>query len=323
MKAAVIIPVYNVEKYLGKCIESAMNQSERDIEIILVDDGSTDASPEICDGYSMRDDRIKVIHQENAGLGGARNTGIRAAAADWLFFLDSDDYLDEETIEKALEAGEKHGADMVIFGIRSVDEKGFALASLIDGIEKNRPLSLNEKKDMLISLPAACNKAYKRMLFMESGIAFPAGVWYEDIRTTLKLMLFTEKIVYIPEVLYNYLSREGSITKNINAGRNREIIEAFEDLTGFFKEKGKFEEFHGELEFLTLYHVYIVASVRVIRIDRKHALLDEFADFIKAIFPNYRENKYLHMLTKNEKILFNLLEKKRYRTISLIFKIKG
>ncbi len=323
MKASIIIPVYNVEKYLGKCIESAMNQTEKDIEIILVDDGSSDTSREICDGYSMRDERIKVIHQENKGLGGARNTGIAAATADWLFFLDSDDYLDEDTVEKTLEAAEKYQTDMVVFGMRSVDEKGFALASLVDGVEKNTAFAAEEKKDMIICLPAACNKAYKRELFEKSGVIFPEGVWYEDIRTTLKLMLFAGKVVYIPEVMYNYLSREGSITKNINAGRNKEIIEAFEDLLGYFKAQGKLEMFHDELEFLTLYHVYIVASVRVIRIDRKHGLVGEFADFTRKNFPDYKENKYLQMLTKNEKILFNLLEKKRYRTISLIFKIKG
>lgn len=333
MKAAIIIPVYNVAKYLEKCVNSAINQTERDLEIILVDDGSTDESPSICDALAEQDERIKVIHQANKGLGGARNTGIEAATADWIFFLDSDDYIEPETVETTLKAGES-GAEMVVFAMRNVDEDGRELSVLRDDIETGKVFSLWDRKDILISMPAACNKAYRRELFarngdtsdvvnsIANGVRFPDKVWYEDIRTITKLMLFAKSIVYIPDVMYNYLNRQGSITKNINVDRNVEILDAITDLLTFYKAQSCFEEFHSELEFLTLYHVFIAASVRVIRTDRKHELVARFREFTLENFPKYRENEYIKRLTTNQKIIMWLLQRKLYSVVELIFKIK-
>lgn len=122
-KATVVVPVYNVENYLIKCVDSILAQTEPDFELLLVDDGSTDGSGGLCDKLSERDGRIRVIHQENQGLGGARNTGIQAAVGDWLLLVDSDDWIEPQTLEKALEAGLREEADLVVFGYRSVDER--------------------------------------------------------------------------------------------------------------------------------------------------------------------------------------------------------
>lgn len=322
-KTSIIVPVYNVEAYLEKCIDSVLAQTESDFELILVDDGSTDSGPGICDVYAGKDKRVRVIHQKNIGLGGARNTGIEAAAGDWLLFIDSDDYIEPQTLETALGAAGKHEADMVVFAYQTVDESGKVTRQFQEEIAKNQPLNVNTHKDMLICAPCAWNKLYKRALFTETGIRYPTRVWYEDIRTTLKLLLYAEKVVYIEDVLYNYLIRAGSITKNINAERNVEILEAFEDFIAYYKEQGKFAQFQDELEYLTIFHVYIAASVRVIKIDRRHALIERFATYLKETFPDYRENKYLYRLGRNKKLVFDLLEKKRYRTIALLFKVKS
>lgn len=350
-KVTVVVPVYNVEKYLAKCIDSVLNQTERDFTLILVDDGSTDNGPKICDEYAKKDSRIKVIHQENQGLGGARNTGIESCETDRIIFLDSDDTIEPETLEVTLKSAEKNDADMVIFGFRSVTEDGETKEVFVDNLEKNKAFSVIENKEVLTAHPSACNKLYKTSLFTgekgkvdktiltsapaawnklyktalftETGIRYPSRVWYEDIRTTLKLMLYSNRIVFIENVLYNYLLRDGSITKNVNADRNVEIIEAFEDILAYFKEVGCFDEFHDELEYLTIFHVYITASVRVIRIDRKHELIDKFYDYLESNFPKYRENKYLPLLGRNKTLIYKLLEKKMYRSIDMIFKIKS
>lgn len=326
MKASIIIPVYNVEEYLGKCVESALKQTftntEAEFEVILVDDGSTDGSPQLCDEYAQKDDRVRVIHQENKGLGGARNTGIKASRAEWLLFLDSDDYIEPNSLDITLNAAEKHGADMIVFGMKSVDDNGETLSVLLDEVEQNKALVPSQEKQLLTCIPAACNKLYKRELFDKADALFPERVWYEDIRTTLKLLLFCEKVVYIEDVLYNYLSRDGSITKNINADRNVEIIDAFDDIFAYFKENDRFNEFKNELEFLTILHVFISASVRVIRIDRKHPLVETFRSFTYDNFPNFAENEYISRLSKNQKIIMKLLQKKMYRTVETIFRVK-
>ena len=131
-KATVVVPVYNVENYLIKCVDSILAQTEPDFELLLVDDGSTDGSGGLCDKLAERDGRVRVIHQENQGLGGARNTGIQAAVGDWLLLVDSDDWIEPQTLEKALEAGLREEADLVVFGYRSVDEAGRTLQTFLE-----------------------------------------------------------------------------------------------------------------------------------------------------------------------------------------------
>ena len=124
-KASVIVPVYNVEGYLEKCVQSVLAQTEKDFELLLVDDGSTDHSGELCDTLAQTDSRIRVIHQQNQGLGGARNTGIREAKAPWILLADSDDWIEPEILEKALAAaGKAPDIDLVMFAYRTVDEAG-------------------------------------------------------------------------------------------------------------------------------------------------------------------------------------------------------
>lgn len=323
-EVSVIVPVYNVEAYLEKCVNSIMKQSAADFELILVDDGSTDKSGGICDSLKENDSRIRVIHQENSGLGAARNMGIENAAGEWLLFADSDDYIQENTLEKSLEAGKALNADIVVFGFQSVNEAGEVLSKFVDDVPKGQSFSAEMCPDMLLGAPVAWNRLYRRSVFADTGIRYPGRAWFEDIRTTPKLLTRAKRVVYIEDVLYNYLMRDGSITKNSKADRNIEIIEAFDDTIGYFKDKGLYDTFKNELEYLAVFHLYIAASVRVLRIDPKHPLLLEFRIYMEKEFPNYRDNPYLDKrLDKNKKIVLRLLEKKMYKTAQLIFRMKA
>lgn len=322
-KASVIVPVYNVEAYLEKCVNSILAQTERDFELLLVDDGSTDSSGALCDELGAKDSRVRVIHQENKGLGGARNTGIDQAEGDWLLFVDSDDWIEPKTLERALAAGETYGTELVMFSFRSVDEAGNTVQLFREDLPMETPLTISQHKEIYLTAPCAWNKLYKADLFARTGVRYPPRVWYEDIRTTLKLFPAADKAVFLPDVCYNYLLREGSITKNMNADRNVEILEAFDDILSYFKEQGKLAEYRDELCYLTLFHAYLTASVRVLNIDRGHELLPRFRSYLREHFPDYRENKYLPKLGRNKKLIFSLLEKKQYFLISLIFRIKG
>lgn len=322
-KVSVIVPVYNVENYLEKCVRSILCQTQRDFELLLIDDGSTDGSGALCDTLGETDSRVRVIHQENKGLGGARDTGIDNARGEWLLFVDSDDWIEPDLLMKALNAAERENADMAVFPFRSVDETGKEQKSFSEPIEKERGFSPEGRKDLLLIAPSACNKLFRASLFAETGARFPHKVWYEDIHTTPKLLTAARRVVFLKDVGYNYLQRTGSITKNVNIDRNREILEAFDDLLSWFKDRGKFDAYREELEFLTLYHAYLTASVRVIRLDKNHPLLKEFAEYLEKNFPNYRKNPYLTRLTRNEKLLYKLLEHGCTGLIALIFKIKG
>lgn len=323
-KASVIVPVYNVEAYLEKCVQSILRQTEQDFELLLVDDGSTDSSGQLCEELAKKDSRIRVIHQENQGLGGARNTGIREAKGDWLLLVDSDDWIEPEILEKSLEAGLREEADMVMFPFRSVDEEGRELAVFRENVPLDRALSLKERKDVLLTAPCAWNKLYRTAFFRETGLAYPSRVWYEDIRTTPKLMALARRMVFLGDIGYNYLQRQGSIMNSGKVARNVEIIEAFDDILPWFREHGLFAEYRQELEHLTVAHILLTSSVRVLRMDHKNPLLGKFRAYVEREFPTYRGNPYNKThFTRNQKIALWLVERRWYGAAALAFRVKG
>ena len=322
-KASVIVPVYKVEEYLEKCVQSILAQTERDFELILVDDGSPDRCGALCDSLAQTDSRIRVIHQENQGLGGARNTGIREARGDWLLLVDSDDWIEPKILEKAMEAGLREEADLVMFAFRTVDEQGRELGVFREDMPKERGIGLQEHKEALLTAPCAWNKLYRRSFFQGTGLAYPPRVWYEDLRTTPKLMAKAGRMVFLDEVGYNYLQRQGSIMKSANLERNREILDAFDDLLPWFRKEGLFEAYRRELEYLAVFHVYLTAGVRVALADRKSPLLRELAAYVEEKFPGWRQNPYLPKLGGKRRLLVSLLQKKWYWAVSLLFKLKG
>ena len=322
-KATVVVPVYNVENYLETCVNSILAQTEPDFELLLVDDGSTDGSGKLCDTLKERDGRIQVIHQENQGLGGARNTGIQAAQGDWILLVDSDDWIEPEALEKTLEAGLREEADLVMFAYRSVDEEGNVLRVFTEDVPKERGFSLEEQPQALLASPSAWCRLYRRSLLEETGLRFPPRVWYEDVYVTPKLLAAARRLVFLDYVGYNYLSRTGSITKNQNAGRNREILLAFDNLLPYFRDQGLLERYRWELCYLTVHHVYLAASVRVLQIDRRNPLLGEFRDYLARWFPDWRQCSYLSRMSRAHRLLLTLLDKRLYGLAALLFRLKN
>ena len=210
-KVSVIVPIYKVEKYIKKCIDSLVNQTYKNLEIILVDDGSPDKCGEICDEYAKIDKRIKVLHKKNGGLSDARNKGVEVATGKYVAFVDSDDYVENDYIEYLLELLKRYDADISIILPYKVDER------YIDNRKnKKEKIVVYEKEDALITMlyqkefdNAAWGKLYKKNIV--NGIEFPFGKLYEDIGTTYKYLLKSNKIVYSNKEKYFYLQRSDSI----------------------------------------------------------------------------------------------------------------
>ncbi len=326
-KLSLIIPIYGVEKYLPTCLDSVYSQITDECRVILVDDESPDNCPAICDEYKAKYPEVTtVVHQKNKGLGGARNTGMEYADSEYLFFIDSDDYLPEGTIPYLLSAIDRFGADVFVFPFRLVDEAGNDLGSFSDGFETMKPVSVAENKRILTGIPSAWNKVCRTELYKSLGITFPEKVWYEDIRTTPKLLAKAESVVYLDREMYNYLQREGSIMSSAKVERNVEIIEALEDLITWFKKEGIYETFSQELDYLVIDHVLVAACVRVIRsAGTKHPLVSKFYDFTKENAPSFVSGKNSYVqngMPSQRKLIYKLLRKKMYFAVSLIFKIK-
>ena len=222
-KVSVIVPVYNVNQYLEECVNSIIAQSYRNIEIILVDDGSTDDSSKMCDSFKKIDDRIIVIHKKNGGLSDARNAGLEIMTGDYVTFVDSDDYLSKESIALLIKAVDINSSDMVFTkdGCRFSDNEIVKLSENIGDVNSPKLYSKKEILNYLFyqrtNIMGAPGKLYKSFLFKEQNIRFPYGVYYEDLATTYRLVLKSNHVTMIDEKLYAYRMRsDGIIHQNFS-----------------------------------------------------------------------------------------------------------
>lgn len=322
MKVSVIVPVYNVEKYLDKCLTSIEKQNFEEYEVLVVIDGTEDGSEKIARKYEKAfPERFRVIVQENKGLGGARNTGIREAKGEYLAFVDSDDIVHPDFLKDTYAKAEEEAADIVVSDIEYVDESGRSLRCEPAKLGNSDEIQF-DKKSKILMWPGAWNKIYKRELFVKDNIFYPERLWYEDLATTPKVILNADKIAYIPKAYYYYLQREGSIMSSKNIARNKEIITAFEKIADFFEEHGVYQEYKVELEFLAIYHILYTAAVRINKVDASSRIQEELVDYVQKRFPGYMKNFYLKVLmSKKEKIVIHLLSKKSFKTLNTMFRL--
>lgn len=216
MLFSIIVPIYKVEKYLKQCIDSILNQTFLDFEVILVDDGSPDGCPAICDEYADKDSRIKVVHKENGGLSDARNTGIEVATGEYIIFIDSDDYWDDsEALMKVSQLIYEKHPDMVSWRFKKyLEDKNeiHYVGCLIKQNNQNNFAELIRTRTFTVS---ACSKAIKKSLFDKHGLRFVKGVYSEDIEWTARVLSVVETISPINLDFYVYRQRLGSITHEI------------------------------------------------------------------------------------------------------------
>lgn len=220
-KISIIVPIYKVERYFERCINSVLSQSIPDIEIILVDDGSPDNCGKMCDDYAAKDSRIIVIHKKNGGLSSARNAGIDIAKGDYLMFIDSDDYVEPDFCEKAYQFVTDNNVLCASFGYYEhwsdrTDEFHTSKTKVIPA--KDAIKSLITKDDVIFNF--AWNKIYHRSLF--NNIRYPEGRYYEDQGTTYKLFDAAKTIYVDPSMLYHYNRRQETITQALGIEQTQE-----------------------------------------------------------------------------------------------------
>lgn len=220
---SIVVPVYKVEKYLPKCVDSIRMQTYKNLEIILVDDGSPDNCGMLCEQYAKEDARIKVVHKPNGGLSDARNAGIEIATGRYISFVDSDDYIHPQMIELLLEAIEHENADLSVCSWKKiregekVDYKEYIVEQYKSTDGRNIQSVYFEQSDLRVTYTVAWAKLMKRELY--DNIRYPKGLLHEDEYTTYKVLYKADKIAYIDAPLYYYLSRENSIMGDFKAAR--------------------------------------------------------------------------------------------------------
>ena len=222
---SIIVPVYDVERYLPKCMDSILAQTFTDFELILVDDGSPDNCPALCDAAAAKDARIRVLHQKNGGLSAARNAGLDVARGEWIGFVDSDDYIAPEMYETLYKAMQSTGADLALCDYVKVDETG-ALCTQTHVAVPQKSLTGREllQKAYWTTVQIACNKLYHRTIFAQ--LRYPVGKLNEDFFVIPEICLNTQKAVVVPDVLYYYVQRGDSIMGKSRTLRHYDAAEA-------------------------------------------------------------------------------------------------
>ena len=320
-KLSIIVPVYGVEKYIDKCLNSLVKQSLKEIEIIVVNDGTKDNSQKIIDKYVKKyPDKIKSYIKENGGQGSARNYGLKKTTGEYIGYVDSDDFVEKDMYKKLYNKAKENNYDIVVCGNYNVSE---------DYQNKNIDAFINnyntDLENIFFGKMAVWNKIYKRDILIKNKLEFKEKVWYEDLAFTLKAIMNSNTFAFIDEPLYDYLIREGSTMNNSNVQRNLEILDAFNDILSYIQHNKK-EEYFSKIEFLAIDHIYISAIVRVLKAEAddkvKRETINKLIDYMNKKFPNYKNNKYINTLSKNRKIIYKLINIKMYGLINLIFKVK-
>lgn len=225
---SIIVPVYNVEMYLEKCVESLINQTYKNIEILLIDDGSKDASSILCDKIAEKDSRIQVVHKENGGLSDARNVGIQMAKGKYLGFVDSDDWVNINMFESLVMACEQKKTQIAVCGMMRVyrNREDAFTPPFSETLTQEKALTELFKGEKFGD--QACTKIYRKELFKD--IEYPKGKQFEDIYTTYKLFLKADRVAVIDQPLYYYRQRKSSITGNGYNIKKRHIIDALQSI---------------------------------------------------------------------------------------------
>jgi len=334
---SVVLPIYNVEKYLEKCIESVVNQTYTNLEIILVDDGSPDNCPEICDRWAEKDDRIKVVHKENAGLGMARNSGLEKATGDYICFFDSDDFVDLKTIEKAYNSIEENSADIVCFGFSSVDGKGNLICEHIPTPPKNvfegDEIQREFLPNLIYSFPAdnwnlhmsSCMAIFSMELIKKINWKFVSEreVLSEDIYSLIELYKRVNKVVVLNETFYFYRENASSLSRTYRKDRFEKVKRCYELTASMCRRIGHNRETENRVAITFLSNT--IASMKQISMSDM-SFKDKMKE-LKIIIDNLTLQAVLHSIdvskdSKNRKILFLLMEKKLYLFCYILCSLK-
>ena len=287
-KVSIIVPVYNVEQYLEKCFNSLINQTLKDIEIIIVNDGSTDHSKDIIDKYLEKyPNVIKYLYKENGGLSSARNYGMPYAKGEYIAFLDSDDYVEPNMYEEMYKTAKQYNSDMVEcdfiweYPNKKRYDNGIIYNGKEEAIEKARVV--------------AWNKLIKREIIEKTKIEFPFGLRYEDVEFFYKLVPHLNKISFAKKYFIHYVQRSNSIISTQNS-KTKDIFKVFENVIEYYKNNGYYEQYKEQIEYSYVRLLLCSSLKRMCKIgnkeERKQAL-EETWNNINSNFPNWKKNKLL------------------------------
>lgn len=316
-KVSVIVPVYNVENYIDKCLNSLVNQTLEDIEIIIINDGSTDNSETIIKKYIEKcPEKIKYYIKQNGGLSDARNFGLKYVNSEYVAFLDSDDYVKKDLYEKMYNKAIEENSDFV--------ECDFIWK--YDNKEKVDTGIIYKNKNEMFALArvVAWNKLIKTKIIKENNIEFPKGLRYEDVEFFYELLPYINKFSFVKEPLIYYVQRNNSIANTQNE-RTKEIFQILENVIKYYKEKNLYNKYIEEIEYNYARYTLCSSLFRMVKIPNKKTreeLLKLSWNNLNKYFPNWKKNKYMKELKGRKNIYMRTVNKFTFRIYCIIFRFK-
>lgn len=318
MKLSVIVPIFNVEKYLDKCLDSLNTQIFRDFEVLLINDGSTDNSKNIALKYVEKNDQFKYFEKPNGGLSDARNYGVKFASGDFLAFIDSDDYVDKYMFEKMINKQLESNSEIVVCDMYYEYENGTLKYT------KSGDFNLISAKDDLNTINinnSACNKIFKKSLF--DNILFPVGKWYEDLFTIPIILYRANRISRLPEPMYYYLQRLGSIVHE----NNLKMFDIYDAIDFIYKTLiNEVENKPALIRIINEMYIKHGLFLTTIRIKNNGSFKNriEFLKInmiqIKTHYPNWHKDVTLGIYPIKSRVIFNLLRCKLFWLVALLMK---
>lgn len=315
MKVSIIVPVYNAEKYLDKCLNSIIQQTLKEIEIIVINDGSTDNSENVINKY-LKYDNVKYIKKNNDGLSSTRNLGIRIAKGEYIGFVDNDDYVDLDMFEKMYLEAKKNNSDIVVCGTEIFGKNKKIICHA-------RNYLIDNYKDYFLSQPTAWNKIYKRNLFTKDFM-FNEQLSIDDLELVPCFILKTKKISFIDMPFYKYIKTDESITRKKEFDKKYlDIYDVLQSIENRFKKHHQYNNYYEEIEFLYIEHL-IHGTGRKISKYKNYGkkYLKEINIFMDKKYPHWMNNKYLKKMSFKHKIVLYLLKKNMITIIRLLNKIE-
>ncbi len=312
---SIVVPIYNVEKYLEECLQSILNQS-KDVsyEVLLIDDGSNDTSSDIAKEFENKYPTLfKYYRKDNGGLSDARNFAIPYATKEYIFYVDSDDFLAEGALLKLKNIVREKHPDLIVFNyIKKWNdcEKKVGEKELKEGIIT--------AKDYLLMDPAAWNKVIKTSIVKERNILFPKGLWYEDRATTGSYLNYCDSIYYSQDYLYYYRQRDNSIMKQKSFNpKMMDILEVME----LFDHQISDDLFYQEKEYINISNLMFQNSLRLLPLNRKKEMSKSIV-MLNRNYPNWKQNRYFHKQSLGYKLLCILTNYKMYSLSKFIINVR-
>lgn len=316
IKVSIIVPAYNVEDYIQKCLESLVNQTLEEIEIIVVNDGSTDKTKSRIEKFMLAyPEKIKYLEKSNGGLSDARNYGLPSANGKYIGFVDSDDYVEPTMFEEMYKKAEEENSDMVEcdFIWEYPNKKRIDTGRIYN----------NKKEAFIYARVVAWNKLIKREILEKANIKFPKGLRYEDTEFFYKLLPSLNKISFVKKPLVHYIQRSNSIANTQNE-RVKEIFEIWDNIFKFYKEKNLFEEYKNEIEYTYSRFLLCSSLLRIVKVGDKKIrkeLEKRTWEELNSNFPNWKQNPILKEEKSAKNLYMRIINKSNYKIFCKVFEI--